>query len=1067
MIRFLSVFIIISLCSTSYGQVVLRGKVIDETGNSIPQATISTVDKQLSTFTDENGLFEMKLAKSDTVLVASKLGYTTKDVIVSGKPYITIILSEISYQMEEVEVFNTGYQQIARERSTGSFEQLSEKDLQRRISTNILDKLEGMVPGLQYDNRSENTVINIRGINTLSSGMMGPLIVVDNFPFSGEISDINPNDVESVTFLKDAAAASIWGARAGNGVIVINMKKPAVSEQKIKVNVTSNISVLEKPRLFDMPQISSPDFIEVEKFLFENGHYETPYNNPVTSKRTVFSPLVDLLFDNKKGILSTEDLQTVIASYEQIDVRNDLLKYFYQDQVLQQYNTSFSGSNNRNAWTFALGYDKNAGGLAGQKDHRITSNLQNTLHFRKDMKLSVISRFSQKRTLDNSARFNYNFTPGGGRTSLYPYAQLVGDNGESLAIPHAYNFRYMESLADSPLLDWMYRPYEETGNTSLQNTRNHLVSQIGWTYTPLSGLELSALYNNELQNEQRGTIYGKNSFFTRDLINRFSQVDGNTVEYIVPNAGIRNEQNIRMLSHKARLGTSFNRSFDGKTHQVSAVLGAEISSTVTESNASRFYGYDENLLSVQAIDYTNSYPIYDGLGSNSRIPFVGGFTKYVNKFVSYYGNAAYTLKDRYVVSISGRRDASNLFGVKANDRWKPLWSSGLSWRLSEEAFFKDLTWVSNLKLRTTYGHSGNSGGVASEHALISHSAPNNWNFSTYPFALVTRLPNPSLKWEDVRMVNVGLDFGLFNNRLTGSFEYFDKKSTDLITTDEVDPTVGMNSVYRNIGIINGNGFDLSLNTNMQLGEVHWSGRLFLSRSRSKVTEYRGKESLANAYLLNTGTTLTPLLEKELYPVFGLRFAGLDRSTGDPIGYLDGEESKEYGALLRDSLQNIIYYGTGLPPYYGTFNQSFSWKGFDISFLLAFKFGHYFQKKTILYNSLFNSWQGHSDYANRWQSAGDELKTTVPSLIYPAGADRDNFYAYAEPNVVSGDALRLQDIRLAYALNPTVAGQRLRVSAYVTVNNVAILWRANDAGIDPDYANIPQSRRISLGINCSF
>lgn len=1064
---FCSIVFIVFVCAAGYGQTVFKGKVVDNLGDPVGNVTIASSDKQLSTVSDYGGMFEITLRKSDTVIVASKIGYATNNVVISGMTYTTIILSDISYQMEEVEVFNTGYQQIARERSTGSFEQLSEKDLQRRIATNILDKLEGMVPGLQYDNRSETPVINIRGINTLSNNMMGPLIVVDNFPFSGNIADINPNDVESVTFLKDAAAASIWGARAGNGVIVINMKKPAVSEQKIRVDITTNLSVLEKPRLFDMPQMSSSDFIELERFLFEKGHYNTAYNNPITSKRTVFSPVVDLLFDNQKGILSDMDMEAAIRSYKQVDVRDDLLKYFYREQVLQQYNASFAGGSSRNAWRFALGYDKNVGGQFGQKDDRITANLQNTLQLRKDMKLTVMSRFAQKGTSDNSARFNYNFTPGGGRTTLYPYARLVGQDGEPLAIPHAYNFRYIESLAESPLLNWQYRPYDEVDNISSNNIRNHLVSQIGWTYNPVSGIELSALYNNELQNEQRATIYGEESFFTRDLINRFSQVNGNTVNYIIPNAGIRSEEHIRLRSHKARLGASFNRSFDDRKHSISAVLGTEISSTVTESNASRFYGYDEHLLNVQAVDYTGAYPIYDGLAANSRIPFVGGFTKYVNRFVSYYGNAAYTLRNKYTVSVSGRRDASNLFGVQSNERWKPLWSSGFSWRLSEEDFLKGLTWLSSLQIRATYGHSGNSGGVASEHALISHSPPNSWNFSTYPFALVTRLPNPSLKWEDVRMINMGLDFGLFNNRLKGSFEYFDKKSTDLITTDEVDPTVGMASVIRNIGIVDGSGFDLSLTTGMQLGRVQWSGRMFLSHSRSKVTEYRGKEGLANAYLSNTGTSLSPLLDKELYPVFGLRFAGLDAETGDPIGYREGEESKDYAGLLRDSLHNIIYYGTALPPYYGSFNQSFSWKGFDVSFLLTFKFGHYFQKKTVLYNSLFNTWNGHIDYSKRWQSPGDEMTTTVPSLVYPASADRDNFYAYAEPNITKGDVLRLQDVRLAYRFNPTLVGQRFRVSAYATVNNVAILWRANGAGLDPDYTNIPQSRRLSLGINCSF
>lgn len=317
------------------------------------------------------------------------------------------------------------------------------------------------------------------------------------------------------------------------------------------------------------------------------------------------------------------------------------------------------------------------------------------------------------------------------------------------------------------------------------------------------------------------------------------------------------------------------------------------------------------------------------------------------------------------------------------------------------------------------------------------------------------------------MINVGLEFTVFSGKLSGSMEYYDKKSTDLLSPDEIDPTVGMTSMTRNVGIVNGSGFDLALRSNIKAGGVGIGLNLFLSRSISRVEQYRGKVGLANLYLPNSGSTLTPLPGRALYPVFALRSSDLDPQTGDPQGVYQGEISKDYAAMLRDSLQNVIYVGTALPPYYGSFSGNLSWRGFELSLLIMYKFGHYFQKQTIRYSGLYDSWNGHSDIAKRWRQPGDEQHTTVPSMVYPAGADRDNFYAYSESNIQRGDVVRLQDIRLSYTLRPWQKRTGMRLTLFALANNVAILWKANRANLDPDYQDLPQPRRISFGLNCSF
>lgn len=1065
MLRFLFSFILIGWYSTGLSQNLIKGLVTDANGQPISGATVQILRSHHKINTDGKGIFELELSIQDTVLLISHVGYVSQNITILNQSQVHVTLRKEVNQLQEVEILHTGYQTIPKERATGSFEQINQKDLQKRVSANILDRLEGMVPGLQFDNRSGKADINIRGINTMSDQLMGPLIVVDNFPFAGDIKDINPNDVESVTVLKDAAAASIWGAKAGNGVIVINLKKPENKNQNIQLNLTSNFSILEKTRLMDIPQLSSRDFISVERFLFNKGFYDQAYNNPIYSKTTIFSPVVDLLFNHQKGLVSEADLQEKLGDLSAIDYRNDLLKYFYQKSVLQQYNLSLSGGNKINAWSFSMGYDNSTEDRKGLKSNRVTTNFQNTVHVSDKLKIALVSRLTRNQSQDQSANFSYDYKMGS--KNIYPYADLVGNNGEAMVIPNTLNLRYAQSLNDTPLLDWLYRPYEEFGKSPRNNIRNHIVSQLDFTYSPIKGMDFSLQYNNEIQQEKRDAINLESSFFARNMINRFSQVDGKLVNYILPKGGIRNIEHISLMGHRLRAGISFNKSFNESRHQISALLGSEMSTTTSEGNSSINYGYQPEVMQIQAVDYVTVYPSYDGLFGNDRIPFYGGYGRSVNRFVSVYGNAAYTLSEKYTASFSARRDASNIFGVKTNDRWKPLWSTGLSWIASREEFLKNRDWLSLLKLRTTYGHSGNSGGVASSYPLIFHSAALTADLGGAPYAQISSLPNPNMKWEDVRMFNLGLDFGLFSNKLSGSVEFFDKKSTDLISNDRIDPTLGMGSITRNVGEVAGRGFDVSVRSTINIGNVGWTGKLFISHSTSKVTTYRGDVGLANVYLLNSGLGSNPLPNKDLYPVFALHSAGLDPENGDPTGYYRGEKSKDYGAMLRDSLQNIRYYGSGLAPYYGSFSNSFNWKGFELSFLMMFKFGHFFQKKTILYNSLFNTGNGHSDFVKRWQNQGDELLTTVPSMIYSASADRDDFYAFSESNIEKGDVLRLQDVRLSYLFKHAVGKRKVHISIYTALNNIGILWRANSSGLDPDYGTIPPSRRISFGFNCSF
>ncbi len=1042
---------------------VLSGIITDTTGSAVSGATVVVKGTSAKTITNNKGEFIFRSPDAAGTLVITYLGYHTIRVEFNegnvSRFHFKLIPNE--NVLEEVKV-STGYQTLPKERATGSFVQIDNELLERRVASTIIEKLEGVAPGLQFDNRTGTSKLNVRGINTLSSGLMDPLIVVDNFPYDGDLANINPNDVESVSILKDAAATSIWGARAGNGVIVINLKRPEVGTP-LRLAFTANTSMTEKPNLFYNQVMSSSDFIDVEKMLFENGHYSSVLNG-ANAHKLVFSPVINLLDKQSKGLISEAEATQQINALRNLDYRNDMMKYVYRTSVNQQYQLRLDGSTKFLNYLLSVGYDDNTKSMKGYSDSRLTIRSVNS--FKPTPKLEIETRltFSNAVTQIGGA-VPYPISPGGGKSNLYPYAKLIDDEGTLLKIPKNYNLNYTDTAGQGRLLDWSYRPLAEIDKERNRDNTQHFAAGLFLNYEIVPGLKAEVQYSHERQVDASSNFSAQDAYRTRELINLYSQIDGESVKHNIPLGAILQNNNSTMQSHRARGQLSFHRTFSER-HEITAFAGSELSHRSIDSYSFQTYGYDDDILTNVNVDYINRYPIYDGLLSARNIPSYGGFSGSVRRFISFYGNGAYSYDRRYIVSLSARKDAANLFGVKTNDKWNPLWSSGLSWIASNEAFLQNISWLNLLKLRGTYGHSGNAGGGSARPTILySSNAP----LTNLPYANISTPPNPYLKWEDVRMINYGMDFSLFNAILSGSLEYFTKKSSDLIAVDPIDPTTGFNTASRNVAEIRSKGFDLQLNTRNTNGRVKWESSVSLSHVKDVVTKFNGTLSATSRYVASSGKNFTPLLDKVLYPVFSYKFAGLDPENGYAIGMLNGEPSTDYSKILTDSLQHLNYHGSGLPLFYGFLRNNFSYKRFDLSFNLTFKFGYFFQRETINYSNLFDGWISHSDYEKRWQKPGDEKITTVPSMNYPNNASMGTFYARSEATIEKGDHIRLQDIRFSYAFTPKIgkAERWIKWQCYLTAGNVALLWTATKSGLDPDYTYLPPARNYSFGLKGTF
>ncbi|MDM1296818.1 SusC/RagA family TonB-linked outer membrane protein [Sphingobacterium sp. N143] len=1052
-------------CQSTFAQGRYVGSIVDSLGTPIPHVSIRLESTKTPYQSDDHGFFNIPAQTNTAPAKISRIEYMTQEVVLElNKRNKVYVMQRANHILEEVQIINTGYQTLNKERSTGSFSVIDSTKLETRISTNVLEKLEYLAPGLQFDNRNGKPNINIRGINSFTDQLTQPLIIVDNFPYAGDIANINPNDVESVTLLKDASAASIWGARAGNGVIVINLKKNSKGTKRLEYS--SNFVFGGKPDLFYLQNISSSDFIDVEKMLYEQGFYNNALNS-ARKKRFIFSPVVSLLDKQTKGLISYEEAEAKITSFRQQDYRNDMLKYMFRPSFDQQhhigYNFGSKGFSNRTA----VGFDKKLETQSTNNSYRISLQSSNNIKISDKLQLQNSIQWSSNNRSSSPANLNYPIMPQGGKAVLYPYAQLETATGEALAIPYMYDLDYVQGLENTALLDWTFKPIEDFKKSHANNRTNGLGLNASITYKPFPYLKIEGLYNHENQQNEFKSLYGEESFYARNLINRFTQINNDIVTRIIPIGGVMRSSHQRMRANKARLQMSFDYDLLDDW-MINLFAGAEISDLKSESQTNTFYGYDEKLLSSILVDPVNSYPIYDGLASNAKIPSSEGFGRLTTRFVSVFSNGAVSYKNKYFINFSLRRDASNNFGVQTNQRWKPLWSSGLAWSLNQEPFLKSQQWLNLLKLRATLGHSGNIGGASTTLPTIYYQDRSGYGLSNWRRANVNALPNPYLKWEDVRMVNLGLDFALLKNNLSGSVEFYQKKSTDLLANDPLDYTYGISTIMRNVGEAIGKGVDINLMGKYHItNQLRMSTELLFSYNTDRVTKFNGTNAGAQYYLAGKGGSLMPLEGYSLYPVFSYRFEGLDPQTGDPQGWLKGAVSKDYPNLLNVSTDELIYHGNGLPKYYGSFRPTFFWKGLQASINLTYKMNYYFLKETIRYSALFSSWAGHADYVLRWQNPGDEKWTTVPSLQYPANANRDDFYAYSSSNILKGDHIRISDLRIAYTLKPVIANRSTKLTIAAYANNLGIIWRKNKANIDPDYFGIPPVKTYGINMNLNF
>jgi len=1054
----------------------ISGTVVDHrNGQPLDGVTILIKGLRRGAYSLNQGRFTVKDVPAGAVLVISSVGYRTQEIKV--KEGMTGPLN-ISMEFQAAEIgnaevtYNTGYQSVAKERATGSFVQLSAEEINRQVGANALDKIFNITSGM-ISNPGARNHLDIRGLSTINA-ISNPLIVVDNFPYEGTsiqkdvdgvLNELNPNDIQSITVLKDAAAASIWGTRASNGVIVIVTKRGLLNRRP-SVSLSSIVTVGAKPDLDYSKTISVADEIAFERTEFGRGYYNAyDDNDPASKYYPVAAPVLELLLAVRRGEMTQAQADAQIAVYQQHNVKDDVRKYLLQKSISQQHMVSFTGGSANYSYYTSVGYDQARGVNPGDANNRYTLNFNNTFRPINNLELNGFVNYTQDRQYQNNLSFNQ-FLPSG--SGVAPYTMLADASGHPLAIPYYYRQHFEDTATSGGVLDWHYRPLSE--RKYMDNVINLYHVRVGGSakYTILKGLSANIIYQYERLLTNSNNNQSDSLFSVRNTINGFVTKDPLTGRpvYQIPVGNILAFSNVNQNIWNVRGTLNFNRSFGD--HEIDAIAGAERRQNSSTSTSGTLYGYDPSDGVSKPVN--SATPLINYFGYSSSIGSPTGIGGSLLRYGSYFGNAAYTYKGRYTVSGSARNDQNNFFGVKANQRVQPLWSAGAAWAINKESFYH-VDWLPYLRVRATYGYNGNTpqGLTSTTTAFATASYSTGTIVSpVLPSASVNSPNNPQLTFEKTRIVNLALEASSKNKRLGGSFEFYFKNATDLIGTIVLDPTTGWLQFNSNNASLQGHGFDLQLNSrNIVSKNFKWNTDLNFSYNTDKVTSYHQPVTTAANYI---SSDYTPVIGKTLNKIYAYRSAGLDPATGALRLYIGGKAAP-YTQLANARPSDLKYFGPSIAHYYGNMMNTFFYRRWTLSANIYYKLNWYFRRPSINYSSLFSGFGGSADYAKRWQKPGDEAITNVPAL--PAGADfnLDQAYQYSDVLVTKGDYIRLQDIRLNYDLgkgNRRWPFQSTQVFLYM--NNVGILWKANKYGLDPENYSLiayPSPRTLSAGVNVNF
>lgn len=1072
-----------SLLWTKPGREV-RGKVTNENGEPVAGVTVTIKGTEKGAATNSKGEFMLDQVEDNATLVFTSVSYETKEVPVAGRTHFNIeVRTKVSSLGDVTVSVNTGYQKIPKERATGSFTVITSKELERRTSPDLLNLLEGLAPGLMINKSAngmegqEDPSILMRGVSTF--GNQQPLVVVDGFPIEGTLATINPNDVETVTLLRDAAAAAIWGVKATNGVIVINTKKGKTLNPKVTFRSSFNMN--ERPRLSYLNLMNSQELAEFEKSKFYADPDDIPDRITGRNSRDAYTDVYGALFDFEEGKITAEERDRRIAEITSYDNSKEIEKTFLNKAWSSDNTVSISAApSDRFNYYASFAFLKGTGLYNGDNFKKSNVNFNTEIKLTSKLSLNIGANYTvHDQDISALKRFGAGSNSDvPGSLKMLPYLRMRNADGSANAIPRRFSHEMISKLNNAGFLDMEYYGIDDFKNYELTRNTNTLRLQSTLTYQFSKSLSLNVSYKTEKINDLKSDLHKEDSYETRGLINDFASIQAGNILYNIPKGAMLREARGTTTNYYIRAQLDLNHTFN-HDHRVDLNIGLERQRSVFDNTTDSRFGYNPTSNLSFAVNYVtlsgtgSTNPV---IGLNNKLQMNEYFDKKKldDRYIFYYFAGSYTYKGKYAFSTSARINKSSRFDPSAGLNKQILASAGVKWDILKENFIKTPDWLNQLQIRYTAGLTGNVPNITSSSMNTIASASASFSFGV-PFLSVISPANKKLRWEPTLTQNLALDFSLLSNRISGSVDLYLKKTTELLGQEGIDPTLtGFFTVPINSSDIINKGIELRLNTvNVNTKDFRWQTAVNFGFNSNKV----GFSTTNKNGAFGAPKNLTGYQSRTF---FALQWAGLDENGNGLLWDVqpDGKKVKIPAANYFDlTFEDFKEVGSIIPKYTAGLSNIFQYKGWDFSFLFIANGGNYMQADIITEDYFSNSFGGSGfnnlpkDVARRWQKPGDEKNTNVPQT----NSYQSNQYNWSDINYQSATFIKLREVAVSYLFNKKQLGQ-------IPVNSIKVnfqvrnpwKWVENNKGIDPEAhqlqfgeRTIPVTTTYTLGILANF
>lgn len=1041
--------------SAARGRRVVKGVVFERSGDPLAGADIYVEGTKNGTYSDINGCYSIDIPDDPSIeLTFNFFGMQQVRETVGRRSQINVILDDASQALDQIVV--TGYQTLSRERSAGSFANISGEAVrdQANVHGNLLRSLEGRVAGLNVSETADGVSYLIRGVSSINA-TTEPLFIVDGIAMTRSQMEkmLNPNDVESINFLKDATAASIWGAQAANGVIVVTTKTGS-GKGDLHVSYNGSFTYKGKPIYAYQDMMTSREFIETAMEVFDPQTYKwndintTLYGLTGGNYRVVF-PHEDAMYRYYNGEISLDERDAALERLASRDGRKEYEKYFMSGSYLTNHSLSFSGGNDRSNYYLSFEYQRDNGAY---RDH----TQEYKLFFRDVLRLADWARLDISLSTYQSGSRSFSAT----HLPSLPYVTYYDESGSELSLADyvmAPEYRKQIEAATGRNLDY-YAVSDYLGNTSSSKSLG-ANANLGLKIDLAKFLSYEGRFQYSMSKDDSEHFIPAGSFYVREELALATGQDG--VCHLPTSGGHYTVGNSRLSSYTVRNQLNLDLAFgaDGQ-HSITALAGFEFRDRLNGSYNCFLRGYDlQTMQHIMYDDYSLNttgvvnpvLPSFTSANSNHFDP--NDYTQRESefRFVSLYANAAYTFKDKYSVNASIRVDQSNLFGSDPSVQFKPIWSVGAIWNASKEDFLKR-GWLDRLNIRASYGFAGNSPNPGEGGPYNILSSTSDAAYSRFGLGYVVVTPaNDKLTWEKTRTINFGIDWAVLGNRLGGSIDLYDKNTTNLLAQTPVDPTSGFTTVLSNVGRMTNRGIELSVNSvNVRKGLFEWDTDFSFTYNANK---------LVSMYV-EPPTTAYAMIGYDYWEgfpfgtVFAYNWAGLDPADGMPRVY-DSQGNAVRLVSDVDTLEAVPYQGTTVAPLFGSMSNSFSFGNFDLSFMFIYNFGHVMRDDINSQSSYRLCGNLHRDFAKRWKSPGDEEFTNVPAYysLKNTGINETDvtyLYRYADINILDASYIKLRELSFGYRLPAPACNAIHARNASVRIQASNLFTIAfNGQGIDPE------------------